>query len=256
MATPASPNFLPFTDAVEQLQDDEANNIELIVASMARVNRRVFDKHRHGQRDAHAKSHGILRGELVVHDNLPDHLRQGVFAEPRRYDVIARLSTAPGDLQNDKVPSPRGLALKLLGVDGPRLVSGGPAGDGARTQDFLLVNHPVIPFGHVKAYLQMQEILERHGDVPDIALRLLGGLAQGASKALSALGIENPTVDAIGAPDHHLLGETFHSMAALRFGNFIAKISAAPLSDNVRALTGKEVEHGDSESALRDLVVA
>jgi hypothetical protein len=251
--TASSPPYVPFIESIEQLQADEAADIERIVASMARVSRKVFDKHRHATRDAHAKSHGILRGELAVHPGLPPHLRQGLFAEPRRYPVIARFSTAPGDLHSDKVPAPRGLALKLLGVDGPRLL---PDPAQPATQDFLLVNHPVIPFGHVKAYLEMQEILERHGDVPDTARRLLAGLALGASKALGALGIENPTVDAIGTADHHILGETFHSMAALRFGQYIAKLSAAPLSPEVRALTGVQVRHGDSDSALRDLVVA
>jgi len=40
-----------------------------------------------------------------------------------------------------------------------------------------------------------------------------------------------------GAPNVHVLGETFHSMAAIRYGDFIAKLSAAPLSESVRALT-------------------
>ena len=52
----------------------------------------------------------------------------------------------------------------------------------------------------------------------------------------------------------HLLGETYHSMAAIRFGDHIAKISAAPLSDNVRALTGKDVGTVE-DSTMRDLVV-
>lgn len=251
--TSSSPPYVPFTESIEQPQADERACIERIVASMARMNRKVFDKHRHAIRDAHAKSHGILRGELTVRPELPRHLRQGLFAEPRSYPVIARFSTAPGDLHSDRVPAPRGLALKLLGVEGPRLL---PDPAQPTTQDFLLVNHPVIPFGDVRAYWEMQRALEHHVDVPDTARRLLAGLAQGASKALGALGIENPAVEALAIADHHILGETFHSMAALRFGQYVAKLSVAPLSPEVRAFSGVKVDHEGADSALRDLVVA
>jgi hypothetical protein len=52
----------------------------------------------------------------------------------------------------------------------------------------------------------------------------------------------------------NLLGETHHSMAVIRFGACIAKISAAPPSAKVKARTGKRIEEvGDT--TMRDLVV-
>ena len=56
--------------------------IQEIVEQMAETNCKVFDKHRHAVRDAHAKSHGFLKGILKVPENLPEHLRQGLFAHP------------------------------------------------------------------------------------------------------------------------------------------------------------------------------
>ncbi|WP_416980550.1 hypothetical protein [Streptomyces sp. T028] len=44
-------------------------------------------------------------------------------------------------------------------------------------------------------------------------------------------------------------------MAALRYGDHVAKMSAAPRSANVKALTGSHVDKKAGESALRDLVV-
>jgi len=41
---------------------------------------------------------------------------RGLFAEPRIYDVLLRFSTNPGDMLADNVSSPRGLALKVLGI--------------------------------------------------------------------------------------------------------------------------------------------
>ena len=217
-----------------------------------RMNTRVFDKHRHAVRDAHAKSHGVLTGEVTVYDNLPAHLAQGVFAKPATCPVVIRLSTAPGDIHSDKVPMPRGMAIKMLGVHGPQVL---PGRAGASTQDLLLVNHPVIAFGHAASYLQAQKLIEKHMDDPDTVMRIMAALARGGSKALHAFGIDSPAIDTLGMPNTHILGETFFSMAAVRYGDYVAKLCAAPLSANVQALTGQKVDADLGDSALRDLVV-
>ncbi|NHZ80409.1 catalase [Massilia sp. CCM 8695] len=244
--------YVPYNDNLEQKQENEDEIIDSVVESMMRVNTRVFDKHRHAKRDAHAKCHGVLVGHVTVYDNLAPHLAQGVFARPATYPVVIRLSTAPGDIHSDKLPSPRGMAIKMLGVDGPQFL---PKRQDATTQDLLLVNHPVIAFGHAAAYLKTQKLLEKHADDPDMVRRIVAALARGGSKALHALGIENPVVDTLGAPNNHILGETFFSMAAVRYGDYVAKLCAAPLSDKVRTLTGQPLGDDADDSALRNLVV-
>jgi len=52
-------------------------------------------------RSVHAKSHGVLHGELTVVDGLPEVLAQGLFAKAARYDVVMRFSTTPGDVLDD-----------------------------------------------------------------------------------------------------------------------------------------------------------
>ena len=244
--------YLPYSDGIEQLQPDEAALVDKVLASMMRVNRQVYDRHRHGLRDAHAKSHGILKGELIVPADLPPHLQHGVFAKPGTYPVIARFSTAPGDLQSDKIAAARGMAIKVFGVDGDKLLPD----DDTRNQDFLLVNHPVIPFGHVKAYWDAQQLLEKGDGAPETVQRITGALARGAQQLLKAARVDIPAaLQALAASNHHLLGETFHSMAAVRYGAYVAKLSAAPLSEPVRALTGQPVPTDRGDSILRDLVV-
>lgn len=245
-------DYIRYHDRLEQKQENEDTVIDAIVASMMRVNERVFDKHRHAKRDAHAKSHGVLVGHVDVYDNLPIHLAQGVFAKPARYPVVIRLSTAFGDIHSDKVPVARGMAIKMLGVQGHQFL---PNRQQATTQDLLLVNHPVIAFGHAAAYLGTQKLLEKHMDDPDTTKRIVAALARGGSKALHALGIESPTIDTVGMPNNHILGETFFSMAAVRYGDYVAKLCAAPLSDNLKALTGQLIDNDGGDSALRDLVV-
>ncbi len=246
-------DYLQYSDAIEQTQLDEAAMIEEIVAAMERVNLRVFDKHRHGVRDAHAKSHGVLKGQLIVDDGLPAHLAQGLFARPGAYDLIIRLSSAPGDILSDKAPAPVGMAVKVLGVTGERLL----AGDASGSQDFLLVNAPTIPFGEVKAYRDLQHTLETLDAVPDPLQAAAGALARGARTALETVGVTPPALlEVLASANDHILGQTFHSMAAIRFGDHVAKISAAPDSAEVKALTGVEVDARLGDSAQRDQVTA
>jgi hypothetical protein len=235
-------NYVRYSDSIEQIQPDEAELTELIVASMARANRKVFEKQRHAVRDVHAKSHGILKGELEVYPDLPQHLRQGVFAMPTRYPVIARLSTARGDLESDRIPSLYGMAIKVLGVTGKKVL---PEDEG-HNQDLLLNNLPIIPFGHVASYWKVHQGLEK---LAEISSTVQPSTTESPSDAADNLEPEGPPP----LPYSHILGETFHSMAALRFGAYVAKLSAAPLSQSVRSVTGSPVP--DTDSALRDLVV-
>ncbi len=216
--------YAPYHPDLEQPFPGEEELTRQVVAAMQHANEQVASKHRHGLRDAHAKSHGVLTGELRVRPDLPEHLRQGLFAEPRACPVIVRLSTAPGDLRSDQVPVQRGFAIKVIGVSGDRAID-----DGFVTQDFLLVNHPTLPFGTIGDYAKLQKILEKQPGQSDSQLQISGLAARTAARVLTRAGRPiPPSVETLAAANHHILGETFHSMAAIRYGNYIAKISAAP----------------------------
>ncbi len=245
------PRYVGYTPDVEQWEPDEEAVVERVVGAMARANKLVFDKHRHGVRDAHAKSHGVLRAELRVLPDLPDHLRQGMFAQPRTYDAIVRLSSDHGDLRSDQLRAHRGMAVKVLGVEGPRVMA-----DDGHCQDFLMVNRATLPFGTVHEYAKLQLVLENQPRSSDAQMRATGLAARSLAAVLERAGREVPAVvQTQVAPHHHLLGETFHSMAAIRFGDHIAKLSLAPASRAVRTLTGRPINRWGGPSVLRDDVV-
>ena len=161
-----------------------------------------------------------------------------------------RLSTAPGDLQSDRTPALYGMAIKVLGIAGNKVLSD----DEGHNQDFLLVNYPVMPFGNVASYWAFQQMMEKLADSSSQVQPAATEKASDAAGMVNALETLPASLRAVAAvPYSHILGETFHSMAALRFGSYVAKISAAPLSQSVRSLTGAPVP--DTDSALRDLVV-
>lgn len=244
--------YVPFSESVEVHQKDEQRLTDQIVASVLRTNRVRFEKHQHAVREAHAKSHGLLVGQLIVNEGLPSQLQQGLFAARGSFPVIARLSSAPGDIQSDRIPTPRGMALKVLGIPGPML---NESPSPTPNQDWLLVNAPAIPFGDIGSYAQVQKLNENRADTAEILKLVAAKAARGANLLLGMVGLQSEILEDLGPANSHILGETFHSMAAVRFGEFIAKISVAPLSGNVRALAGASIDADDDHPcALRDRV--
>ena len=82
------------------------------------------------RRDAHPKAHGCVTARFRVLDDLPDSLRAGLFATPRSYDSLIRLSNGSPKPQPDSAADVRGMAIKVLGV------AASPSG----TQDFVMIN--------------------------------------------------------------------------------------------------------------------
>ncbi|WP_323845523.1 catalase family protein [Microbulbifer magnicolonia] len=94
------------------------------------------------RRDAHAKATGCLRATFSVNGDIPAHFRHSVFAEPgREYKSWIRFSNGDMTVQADEKPDARGMAIKLLDVDGQKIA---PELDGPGTQDFIMTNTPAF----------------------------------------------------------------------------------------------------------------
>ena len=88
-------------------------------------------------RDAHPKMHGCVRGEFVVASDLPEELRIGLFKQRNTYPVWLRFSNQSGTVAPDAKGDIRGIALKLMGVDGEKLL---PNATHGTTHDFILIS--------------------------------------------------------------------------------------------------------------------
>lgn len=241
--------YLKYSADVEVFQANEARVIDDITAAMHKTGLANSDQYRHGIRDAHVKSHGILKAQVIVEPNLPEYLAQGAFAKPVTYDAIIRLSTGASKINPDVDPDVYGFALKILGVQGERAL----ASDTSHNQDFLLVNSPIIPFGDAEAYATFFEIVGMASMDIHSAKERIHQIIELVKSSRSP--VVHKLVHALmQASSNHILGETFFSMAALRYGDYMAKISVAPLSANVCALTGTKVPNIKEFSSIRDAV--
>jgi len=142
----SSPGFTPLAPiAGEIVPPGEADAIGVITQV---IETQIRDSAKTGlaRRDAHAKADGVVRAEFHVLDDLPPHLRVGVFAEPRTYDAWIRFSNSSGTPQPDGKLDGRGMAIKLMDV----------AASPSTTQDFILINNPVFMVRNAIDYVDLQ----------------------------------------------------------------------------------------------------
>jgi hypothetical protein len=118
------------------------------------VEKRFGERHRPARRDAHAFDTGCVRAVFRVDDDLHPDLRHGVFAEPgREFPAWIRFSNSNFYPTRPRCPDARGMAIKLTGVPGRKLLGGS-----SETQDFILVSHPVFFVDDLKRYRDADEV--------------------------------------------------------------------------------------------------
>jgi hypothetical protein len=149
---------------VETPKPDEDETAKKIGETMNRMQQYNFDQHRHAYRATHVKTQGIVKGKLTVLPNLPAHLQQGLFKSPgKTYNIAARYANEPVFLQADQESGPRGLGMRIFGVQGERLES---ADSEASTQDVFFNNAPSIELTDIDTCLEIMELREKHFDSP------------------------------------------------------------------------------------------
>ncbi len=242
--------YLRYSPSLEQPAPDEQAVFEELSQIMQHITRTMATHYRHAYRPVHAKSHGVLVGTLDVHPNLAEPLAQGLFATPGSYPVILRFSTNPGDLLADSVSSPRGLAIKILNVPGEMVASH----LGNTTQDFVCVDAKAFGAPDPAGFLQQVKLLDKTLELSETVKQAVSTVVRGTNAVFSAVGIHSGALDALGHAYTHILGETFSTVAPLRYGDYVAKLAIAPSSGNLKELAGKHIHAGEGFNALENLV--
>ncbi|MBS0264461.1 MAG: catalase family protein [Planctomycetes bacterium] len=139
----------------EQIRPDEEESLNSIISSFEQQMRKLW-KPGGFERGGNTKTHGIVRGEFIIHDNLPAEFRQGLYAEPRTYPAWVRFS-GPGPYVTPDIDDVgfMSISIKLMGVPGPKLMD-----DEKFTVDLTGVSTPtfVTPDTHANAQLQQASL--------------------------------------------------------------------------------------------------
>lgn len=236
-----------YTPDIETPAPDEAETFRALNEQFQSILDTTSRDYGHAVRAVHAKGHGLARGSLRVHDGLLPELAQGLFAKPGEYEVVMRFSTNAGDILDDAITLPRGLAIKVMGVPGERL----PDAAGT-TQDFVMVDGPAFAAPDPKAFLANLALLAKTTDKAEGAKKLLSSVLRTAETALEAVGGESALFKTLGgAKPIHPLGQTYFSQTAYRYGDYIAKFQIVPVS-GIRDFADETIDARGRPDAIRE----
>jgi hypothetical protein len=206
----------------EKIPQGEAEQIAQIIALTTQLLQMRYPEGM-ARRGVHPKDHGCVKATFTVNSDIPQNYRAGVFATPgKKYPAWIRFSNATPFLAPDlgkSGPDSRGMAIKLIGIEGDTLLSE----PGAKTQDFLLINLPAFAFPNVSEYLQVTKIqLAKHDDItsffaPPLSPARLKTVA--VVKKIKQTSLGNP-----------LEGAYFSAAPFLYGPDRVAKFSVAPRS--------------------------
>jgi len=238
---------LPYADNVETIPADEADDIERVIVALETLLARTHARSGQFRADVHVKTHGYANAEFRVLPNLPEELGQGLFRRDATYPAIIRFSNAASQIQADAVPDGRGMAIKVLGVDGDMVMMDAERGP---TQDFIMINHPVFFARNVKDFLRLEQVLVQADD--SALATVTAALTGGDWNPLHWHWREVASVAQIaGKLPRQLTSNTYFSMAPIRYGRHVVKYRIKPVGDRPDAYLNLVKQLGTETDALR-----
>jgi hypothetical protein len=141
--------------AEEKRMVDEDSFTDSIVRSFTR---QMGDLWKPGgfERGGNTKTQGIVRGEFTVHQDIPEHMKRGIYARPQTFRAWVRFS-GPGPYITPDIDDVgfMSISIKLLGVPGPKLLE-----EEKHTLDMFGVSTPtfVTPDARANAALQIESV--------------------------------------------------------------------------------------------------
>lgn len=141
--------------AEEKAEADEEAFLDSIIDSFGKQMRLLW-KPGQFERGGNTKTHGIVRADFIVHDNLPPNFRHGIYREPHTFRAWVRFS-GPGPYITPDIDDVgfMSISIKLMGVPGPKLMD-----EEKFTQDMFGVSTPtfVTPDTRANAQLQLESL--------------------------------------------------------------------------------------------------
>jgi hypothetical protein len=161
----------------------------------------------------HNKRVGGFEARLEILGNLPEPARHGLFAEPKVYDALVRYSNGSSVPQDDAKGDIRGMAVKVLGVDGAKVLGT------ARTQDFLGILQSTTPFRTADEFVG---VIYASRNALLALPRMLG------SVGLRTFSILPKLIKAVNQPVTSLATRCFYSALPIQCGPYAARFAFVP----------------------------
>ena len=207
---------MPASDWNEVIADDEPARFERYAEMLATIQRKRATRGVPA-RALHAKSNLGVLAELEVLAELPADAKLGMFATPATYRALVRYSNGAARRQPDRRPDVRGIAVKVLGVPGRKVI---PGMEDATTQDFLAIRTPATPVRDAAEFIELVRAAQTPALLP---FRLIGRL--GFSRALAVI---KGALAGFKVPTAPLAATTYYSALPIAFGPYAVQYVFRP----------------------------
>jgi hypothetical protein len=245
-----SSDFVRYSAAIETIDPAIDELLPQIIEFWEKKGRESPTTERTGRavRGAHAKSFGLVKAEVQILHNVPPAYAQGIYAQPGHHGALIRYSSPSGHLGTDAELGPAlGCAMKIFDVSGAKLVEEEPD---STTFDLVMKNTPVFIANTARHYLLIQQITT---DLPSYLARGKVGFRELLTDFLTGKGALEQSdwaweelfafvKAATQTPVRNPLLTTFWTMAAVRHGDYIAKVRLAPAADSASRVIHRELD--------------
>jgi len=187
-------------------------------------------------RTLHRKALVVLHGRFEVAAAVPAALQHGLCARPGSHEAWVRISSGAPRAQSDRTADVRGFAVKIMGVEGPKVI---PGLEAATTQDFVTIPSRAFAFSDPESFVAVVLAAPRGAGAVFSALRKHYGFF-GTLRRLPALR------RAQDASTTSLAERTFHSALPLRWGPHAVKVRFRPTDVPPPAPPGAAGSAGDT----------
>jgi len=229
----------PSTDWKERIAPDENAQLEKLAEGLRDLQHKRA-KGKPALRGLHAKGQAGVEAELTVLPDLPEHARVGLFKTPGTFRAFVRFSNGAGQKQPDPKGDVRGIAIKVMGVDGKKII---PGLENAKTQDFLLIQSPATPFSNAHQFVSFVMATAN----PLLLLPRMIGLF-GLSRAFQLIG---KLVKSLAVPVTSVATSRYWSALPIKFGPYAVKYGLQP-----HAQPAPGAQKGTSPGYLSDELAA
>ncbi|MEQ1066913.1 catalase family protein [Acinetobacter sp. XH1741] len=191
LAVISASNTTPYPEADtylgEKLQPNEKMMAQEISSVIEEAIRKDYPAGK-ALRDAHPKAHGCVRADFHVLENIPTQYAKGIFIPNKNYQAWIRFSNASNDASRaDIEKDARGMAIKVLGVPGQKILE---SEKDAKTQDFIMINHPVFFVNDGQRYLSFMHDVNSESVIKKFHIPF----ALGLKGTVNALGARNSKI--------------------------------------------------------------
>lgn len=222
MASPAAQ--LPADDGIDadlgeayyqNSREAEEHWTNEIIATIKRaLEKRYAEGRRPAVRDAHAFDNGCVKAIFRVDSDLRPDLQRGLFVAGHEYRAWIRFSNGNSEQKSRLIPDARGMAIKLIGVAGDKLI-----GDEKNTHDIILISNPAFFVDDLERYQATLEAFLRGGLWDQFVIALVKLRLPEILRALrvNVLWISNPLFHQYWSMTPYRLGATAPARTVVKY---------------------------------------